>query len=146
MESTSATESADAAFEAVIDHIALSCPDPLALAKWYHAVFGFEAIDFDEFLAKKRPFPSVRISNSTIIDFFPASGLLEGCGAGQTLNHFCLALKNRGELERAVARLEASGFGPADATPKSRSGARGQGWSVYANDLAGNTLELRYYD
>lgn len=133
------------ALKAELDHVALNCgaTSPLTAAKWYSDVLGFAPINFDEFASGSRPFPSVRVSPGCILDFFNGEG--EGA-APQALNHICFALGSKVEVEAVVGRLGKAGYSPEDKVPKLRSGARGEGFSVYARDLMGHTLEFRYYE
>jgi catechol 2,3-dioxygenase-like lactoylglutathione lyase family enzyme len=134
------------ALEAELDHVALNCGivDPLTAARWYTNVLGFEPIDFDEYGGGRRPFPSVRVSSNCILDFFESEN---GHGSKTChLNHICFALRDRETLNTAIKRLKDAGYGPENETPIPRSGARGEGMSVYAEDIIGNVIELRYYE
>lgn len=129
---------------AELDHVALRCRgDALKLAHWYAEVLRFQPIDFEEFAAGSRPFPSVRISPSTIIDFFQASE--DQAADTRNGDHICFALSSRAELESTVERFRKLGLLPQDTEPKPRSGARGNGHSVYISDPEDNTLEFRAY-
>lgn len=129
-----------------LDHIALDCKnEPLDLVDFYVSVLGFEPYRVDAFKAGQAPFPSVRVSPMTILDFFaakepeapPPQGLRQS-------NHFCFSIA-KSEFDALRDRLEKNGVETTH-PPKKRSGARGDGWSIYLEDPEGNNLEFRYYD
>ena len=67
------------------DHIVLNVSDLERSLAWYTGTLGLEPVRVDEWRAGEAPFPSVRVSASTLID------LVEGERSGENLNHFCLA-------------------------------------------------------
>lgn len=146
--STAPAEPTPPALTADVDHVALSCRDALAAAQWYARVLGFAPVDFEAYRAGTRPFPSVRLSPACILDFFtrPQSAPAATGGGGGGLDHLCFAVKSRAELRGVIERLTAAGHAPADPVPAPRSGARGTGYSVYASDVCGNTVEFRTYE
>jgi catechol 2,3-dioxygenase-like lactoylglutathione lyase family enzyme len=133
--------------EADLDHIALQTHgDALVLASWYTDVLQFEPIDFAEYRDGTRPFPSVRISRTCILDFFGAGAESQSPQVVRNANHICFAVRSRSDLEDLMATLRNAGFPPMQDTPLRRSGARGDGYSVYVSDPDGNMLEFRAYD
>ena len=116
------------------DHLVLHCADVEKTLRWYNEMLGLAPVRLDEWRAGKAPFPSLRVNAGTIIDLIPGS-LPDG-----RLDHICLVI-------RAVDfdELVASGHFDVLDGPGSRSGARGDGTSVYVRDPDGLTVELRYY-
>jgi hypothetical protein len=132
--------------QADLDHIALQTrEDPLELASRYADVLRFAPIDFDSFRAGKRPFPSVRISDTCILDFFGPKDSNPTAAGPSNGNHICFALRSKDHLDVVIKALCTAGHPPEQETPVRRSGARGEGHSVYAKDPEGNALEFRAY-
>ncbi|KAA8499749.1 Glyoxalase domain-containing protein 5 [Porphyridium purpureum] len=137
---------------AALDHVAINVKDAAAMVDWYESVLELEPVDLDAFLSKARPFPSVRLNECTILDFFPPSES-DGDGAdgdsaakgNDAMNHLCMSL-NRTDFDRIVANARARGVHFDQEHPVSRSGAMGTGNSVYLRDLEKNVIELRYYE
>lgn len=91
----------------------------------------------DEWRSGDAPFPSVRLTPTTIIDLFGPDFVDEPDGTN--LDHFCLVI----DTDDLVA--------VADAFPGSQKadllfGAQGYASSVYIKDPDGNTVELRSYE
>jgi glyoxylase I family protein len=110
-------------------------------------------MDIDEFLAGTAPFPSVRVSDASILDLMPAiaapfasqfTGETTPTAAGKPMNHVCLAMDSA-ELEGLAARLTAAGVAMNRFGERS-FGARGSSeHSCYFQDPDGNVLEARRY-
>ena len=134
-----------------IDHLVLWVSDPLRSVEFYERVLGFVGVRVDEFRAGKAPFPSVRVSDGTIIDlmalaFAPKLNALPGAegSAGNRLNHVCLAM-SRAEYDALRGRLDAHGVAM-PVTMKDSFGARGSApEAFYFADPDGNVLEARHY-
>jgi catechol 2,3-dioxygenase-like lactoylglutathione lyase family enzyme len=116
------------------DHVVVLCSDVEASLAFYSGVLGMESIDADEWRNGKAFFPSVRVSESTIID------LLEGQPEGRNVDHFCLLIEptDLHELAQHPDLKVVEG-------PIQRGGAKGQGWSLYVNDPDGHLIELKQY-
>lgn len=137
-----------------IDHVVLWVKDAGAALRFYVDVVGFEAVRADEFLAGQAPFPSVRVSDSALLDLAPAMAapLAQGftgeklpTAAGQPINHVCLALE-RADFEALAARLSAAGIAMHKAGDRN-FGARGIATRFfYFQDPDGNVVEARSYD
>lgn len=137
-----------------IDHVVLWVEDARRSLEFYTQVLGLPSVRADEFLAGTAPFPSVRISEGSILDLVPAMGApmvaqftgeKKPTAAGKPINHVCLAM-DRSELDALAARLASAGvdkhrFG------ETSFGARGTSthW-FYFQDPDGNVLEARAYD
>ena len=116
------------------DHIVLTVPDVEAVVAWYADELGLGVERLDEWRRGDVLFPSLRLSNTAIID------LLQGERTGENVNHLAVTVEGV-DLDA----LAASGrfdvvMGPADLF-----GARGTGRGLYIRDPAGNLVELRTY-
>jgi glyoxylase I family protein len=129
-----------------LDHIVLNVADIERSLAFYTGVLGLRGERIEEFRAGKVGFPSVRISEGTIIDLFPtkqASVPDGGAKNNGNLNHFCMvvgAADFAGITDYLAARQIAIREGPI-----SRWGARGRATSVYFLDPDGNEVEIRAY-
>ena len=117
-----------------LDHIVLICADVDRTLGWYRDFLGLETVRFDEWKRGEVPFPSLRVSGSTIID------LIAGEPTDGRLDHFCLVV-DPVDLD-AIA---ASGDFDVVQGPARRFGARGDGTSLYVRDPDGTVVELRHY-
>ena len=130
-----------------MDHIVLNTENEEQMIKFYSKVLQLPSERLDEYRAGKVPFPSVRLNEHTIIDFFPkrmwGPSSVKGTGR-KDLNHFCVSLE-QAEWKRLVDRVTENGT-TIDVGPVPRWGACGVGTSVYFSDPEGNTIEARYYE
>lgn len=117
------------------DHVVLRCADVELTLGWYVDRLGLAPVRVDEWRRGDAPFPSVRVSDDTIID------LIEGPAADDgRLDHLCLVVE---PLD--LDDLAASGELDVAEGPARRSGARGEGTSLYVRDPDGLVVELRHY-
>ena len=125
-----------------LDHIVLNVRDVERSLDFYHRVLGLPAERVEAWRKGELGFPSVRVNDAIIIDLF---AMPEGNGQqpGLNLNHFCLVTE-RADLEAAAEELTQAGV-PIERGPARRSGARGDGLSVYFRDPDQNLIELRTY-
>jgi catechol 2,3-dioxygenase-like lactoylglutathione lyase family enzyme len=124
-----------------LDHVVLWTKDPRAAMDFYSRVVGLTPLRYTEFETGDAPFPSVRVSEDSIIDLMP---LAEG-SAGHPVNHVCLAL-SRSEYEALDQRLQAEGV---DTSVRLNHSYGARGWSphtYYFADPDGNVVEARYYE
>lgn len=146
--------------EGELDHVALGTVNgAMKLAKFYADVIGFASINFGAYERGEAHFPSVRVNAGTILDFFEPKKTLSSSTISDTDDethkdapglttalsqntHICFAL-TRSVWDAVVERLQNAGVTVTDS--KKRSGARGDGISVYCKDPEGNDLEFRYY-
>jgi catechol 2,3-dioxygenase-like lactoylglutathione lyase family enzyme len=123
-----------------LDHIVLWTKDPGAAVDFYSRVVGLTPLRVSEFAAGDAPFPSVRVSEDSIIDLMPLNDR-----PGQPVNHVCLAL-SKSEYDALDQRLAAEGV---DITMRTENsyGAQGRAsQNFYFADPDGNVVEARYYE
>lgn len=116
------------------DHLVLNVQDVERALEFYCGPLGLEPVRVEEWRAGKVPFPSVRVSPTTIID------LLDRPRGTSNVDHICLVVEpldwQQFSDSGALTVLEG---------PVGRFGARGEAQSVYVQDPDGNTVELRWY-
>jgi catechol 2,3-dioxygenase-like lactoylglutathione lyase family enzyme len=141
---------------AVLDHVVLWVADPVQSAQFFVDVVGLTAVRLDEFRAGAVMFPSVRLSDETILDLMPkamapaldAMGTrlspLTAASAGHLVNHVCLAM-SEADYRALRERLEARGINTS-VTMQNSFGARGNAPNAfYFHDPDGNVFEARHY-
>jgi catechol 2,3-dioxygenase-like lactoylglutathione lyase family enzyme len=116
------------------DHVVVICSDVEASLAFYVGVLGLESTDADAWREGKAFFPSVRVSESTIIDLLP------GQPDGRNVDHFCLVIEPT-DLHELAKRADLNVV----EGPVTRGGAYGTGWSLYITDPDGHLLELKQY-
>lgn len=120
------------------DHLVLRVDDLDGALSFYTEVLGLEPLRVDEFRRGEVPFPSVRISENSLIDLVPKSRM----PGSNNVDHFCLVVE--GALGELAAELEARGVKMTGESGR-RWGAHGYGDSIYVMDPEGNTIELKSY-
>ena len=132
--------------EFTFDHIVINVLDIDKMLQFYTEILQLPGERLEEFAAGQVPFPSVRLSNDSIIDLFPKK-LWEKTNPDKVcrpnLNHFCLVTK-AASAKSLQRRLEEQGV-TINEGPVKRWGAHGSGTSIYFQDPEGNTIEVRYY-
>ena len=118
-----------------LDHVVLKVTDVERSLSWYRDMFGLPIESLDEWRAGTRPFASLRINSSTIID------LISGEIDGVNVDHLALVTDRAGFDRFVNDHPDLIEMGPA-----SLSGAQGQGDGVYLRDPDGHRVELRTYD
>jgi len=119
------------------DHLVLKVADVERSLAFYSGSLGLQPVNVEQWRAGQVPFPSARVSPTTIIDLVARPRTEPG---GSNVDHFCLVVD---PLDwQAVID---SGILTVLEGPVSRSGARGSAQSVYVQDPDGNTIELRWY-
>ena len=126
-----------------LDHIVLNVRDVERSLDFYTRILGLPAERVEAWRKGDLGFPSVRVNDSTIIDLFPTPEDGGAAAGGLNLNHFCLVTE-RADLEAAAQELAQAGVA-IERGPAVRSGARGDGLSVYFRDPDANLIELRTY-
>ena len=117
-----------------VDHLVVNVADAEKSLAFYCGELGLAGVRVEKWRRGEAPFPSVRVSEGTILDLF------ELPRTGENVNHFCLTV-DPVDFEQ----VKASGRFEVLDGPGQRFGARGEGTSLYVRDPDGNTLELRYY-
>jgi len=135
-----------------LDHVVLWTKDVRASMEFYTKVVGLTPVRFDEFEAGDAPFPSVRVSQDSIIDLMSSEGaagtelMTKADGsAGHRINHVCLAM-SKAEYDGLDQRLQAAGV---DTSARLNHSFGAQGWApqgYYFADPDGNVVEARYYE
>ena len=121
-----------------IDHVVVVCSDVERTLRWWREELGLEPVRLEEWRAGTAPFPSLRLSETTVADF------VRGERMGENYAHIALAVDvSRDEL---AALVEERGWDVASPLDSHLFGARGIGAGVYIRDPEGNVLELRTYD
>jgi catechol 2,3-dioxygenase-like lactoylglutathione lyase family enzyme len=124
-----------------LDHIVLDVADVEQSLRFYQTVLGLGAERVEAWRRGEVGFPSLRVSEGTLIDLVSASG---GASPGRTnLAHFCLVTDSP-TLEQAMHSLSAAGVA-IETGPATRFGARGNALSIYFRDPDQNLIELRTY-
>lgn len=116
------------------DHLVLNVADAERALGFYCGPLGLEPVRVEEWRAGKVPFPSARVSPTTIID------LVEGDRGESNVDHICLVVEPL-DWQQVI---DSGVFTVVDG-PGRRFGARGDAQSVYVLDPDGNTVELRWY-
>lgn len=116
-----------------LDHVVLVCRDVEASLTFYCEQLGLEPERVDEWRAGTAPFPSARVTPTTIIDLFA------GEPSGTNLDHLCLTFDGD-TLDALHERFPDGRIG------RRLFGAQGLADSLYVRDPDGNTVELRHYD
>ncbi|MFJ8545805.1 VOC family protein [Streptomyces sp. NPDC093586] len=119
------------------DHLVLNVADIERSLAFYTGPLGLEPVRAEEWRAGEAPFPSVRVSPTTIIDLVEASA--DG-PRGSNVDHVCLVVEPL-DWQQVV---DSGVFTVVDG-PGERFGARGTAVSLYVADPDGNTVELRWY-
>jgi catechol 2,3-dioxygenase-like lactoylglutathione lyase family enzyme len=117
-----------------IDHLVLRSTDVERTVAWYREHLGVEAERLAEWRTGEVLFPSLRLSDTTIID------VLAGERSGTNVDHFAVVVEDVDLVELASSGELDVVAGPADLW-----GARGQGRGLYVHDPDGNVVELRSY-
>lgn len=124
-----------------LDHLVLVVGDVERSLDWYGRHAGLAGVRVEEWRRGEAPFPSLRVTDETIIDLIPrgpGDGAEGDDGAGRGhLDHICFTV-GAADRERLAAELEVVDEGP-------RFGARGLGDSIYVRDPDGLLVEFRSY-
>jgi catechol 2,3-dioxygenase-like lactoylglutathione lyase family enzyme len=118
------------------DHVVLAVADVERSLAWYTDVVGLAPVRVEEWRRGDAPFPSVRVSPTTIIDLIPKA-------ADGNVDHFCL-VADTADTNDLTDWAAGAGLTVLDG-PGPRFGARGVATSIYVKDPDGNTVEFRHY-
>lgn len=117
-----------------LDHIVLVVGDVERSLDWYQQHLGLAGVRIAEWRRGEAPFPSLRVTESTIIDLVPGERT-----DGGHLDHICFVV-GRDDLEALSDRSDLTII---DQGP--RYGAQGEGQSIYVKDPDDLTVEIRAY-
>jgi catechol 2,3-dioxygenase-like lactoylglutathione lyase family enzyme len=115
-----------------LDHVVVCCADVERSLTFYCDKLGLEPVRLGEWRRGEVPFPSVRITPTTILDLFHSKP------DGVNVDHFCLVMEPT-DLEEVAAAF------PGSERADGLYGAQGYASSVYVKDPDGTTIELRCY-
>ncbi|GAA3165093.1 MULTISPECIES: VOC family protein [Streptomyces] len=119
------------------DHLVLNVTDIERSLDFYTGPLGLEPVRVAQWRAGQVPFPSVRVSPTTIIDLVEVPG---DQPQGSNVDHICLVVEPL-DWQQVI---DSGVFTVLDG-PGKRYGARGTALSLYVQDPDGNTVELRWY-
>lgn len=122
------------------DHLVLTVRDVERSLEFYSGLLGLEPVRVAEWRAGEVPFPSVRVSPTTLIDLFGRRTTEPVVPTVPNVDHICLVVE---PLDWQHV-LDAAVFTVLEG-PVERFGARGTANSVYVRDPDGNRVELRWY-
>jgi catechol 2,3-dioxygenase-like lactoylglutathione lyase family enzyme len=115
-----------------LDHVVFRCADIETSLSFYTEQLGLAGERVEEWRRGEAPFPSVRITPTTIIDLFG------GGPDGANVDHVCLVIEPT-DLDALAASF------PDAKRADHLFGAQGYASSLYVRDPDGNTIELRSY-
>lgn len=115
-----------------LDHVVICSSDVERSLAFYCGTLGLEPERVDEWRTGDAPFPSARVSPTTIIDLFAEAG------DGRNVDHVCLVLEPT-DLDAIAEQF------PGSHRSDRVYGAQGYASSLYVTDPDGNTIELRCY-
>ena len=126
-----------------MDHIVLRVRDVEESIGFYSQVLGLKLERVDEWRRGEVRFPSARLNDDTIIDFFATDQPAIGKGGLKNQDHFCMVIEPT-DMEALKASFEAMGV-EIQGGPGKRWGSHGDGISLYVYDPDDNVVELRHY-
>ncbi len=118
-----------------LDHIVLVVSDVERSLAWYMKHAGLASVNVDEWRAGQAFFPSLRVSEATIIDYVPG----DSASARGHLDHVCFVVSAT-DLESIVNDTDLT-----IVDQGLRSGAKGVGTSIYVRDPDDLLVEFRSY-
>jgi catechol 2,3-dioxygenase-like lactoylglutathione lyase family enzyme len=126
-----------------MDHIVLRVKDVETSLRFYTGLLGLKPERIEQWRAGEVRFPSARLNDDTIIDFFATDQQPIGKGGVRNQDHFCMVIEPT-DMEELKSRFEAIGV-EIQAGPGKRWGSHGDGISLYIYDPDDNVVELRHY-
>jgi catechol 2,3-dioxygenase-like lactoylglutathione lyase family enzyme len=126
-----------------MDHIVLRVKDVDVSLRFYTELLGLKPERIEQWRAGEVRFPSARLNNDTIIDFFATDQQPIGKDGVRNQDHFCMIIEPT-DMDELKSRFEAAGV-EIQAGPGKRWGAHGDGISLYIYDPDNNVVELRHY-
>jgi catechol 2,3-dioxygenase-like lactoylglutathione lyase family enzyme len=126
-----------------MDHIVLRVKDVEVSLQFYTELLGLRPERVEQWRAGEIRFPSARLNDDTIIDFFATDQQPIGKNGVRNQDHFCMVIEPT-DMDDLKSRFEAMGV-EIQAGPGKRWGAHGDGISLYIYDPDDNVVELRHY-
>ena len=126
-----------------MDHIVLRNQDVETALRFYTEVLGMKPERVGQWRAGEVRFPSARLNDDTIIDFFGSDQAPIGKEGARNQDHFCMVIEPT-DMEELKAKFEAMGV-EIQGGPGTRWGSHGDGISLYIYDPDNNVVELRHY-
>ena len=126
-----------------MDHIVLRVKDVETALRFYAETLGLQTERVDQWRAGEVRFPSARINDDTIIDFFGSDQEPMTREGSRNQDHFCMVIEPT-DMEDLKVKFEAIGV-EIQAGPGKRWGSHGDGISLYIYDPDDNVVELRHY-
>ena len=126
-----------------MDHIVLRNKDVEVSLRFYVEVLGLKPERVEQWRAGEVRFPSARLNDDTIIDFFGSDQDPIGKEGAKNQDHFCMVIEQT-DMEELKSRFEDLGV-EIQAGPGKRWGSHGDGISLYVYDPDDNVVELRHY-
>ena len=126
-----------------MDHIVLRVKDVEVALQFYTETLGLKAERVDQWKNGEVRFPSARLNDDTIIDFFASDDRPTSRDGVRNQDHFCMVIEPT-DMDELKSKFEATGI-EIQAGPGKRWGSHGDGISLYVYDPDDNVVELRYY-
>ena len=126
-----------------MDHIVLRVKDVETTLRFYTETLGLKPERVEQWRAGEIRFPSARLNDDTIIDFFASEERPANKDDIRNQDHFCMVIEQT-DMEDLKSKFEAMGV-EIQAGPGKRWGSHGDGISLYVYDPDENVVELRHY-
>jgi catechol 2,3-dioxygenase-like lactoylglutathione lyase family enzyme len=126
-----------------MDHIVLRVEDVEVSLAFYTDTLGLRPERVEQWRAGEVRFPSARLNDDTIIDFFLTDQQPIGRDGIKNQDHFCMVIEPQ-DMEALKERCLSLGI-EVQQGPGTRWGAHGNGTSLYIYDPDDNVVELRHY-
>lgn len=130
-----------------LDHIVLNVTDVKASVDFYQKLLSASVENWQAYIKGEVKFPSIRVSDTFIIDMFPPAmwqdQTSDSC-AKNNINHFCFAVAID-QWQTIYESLQQQGV-EIIRGPGVYWGAQGNATSIYIKDPDGNEVEIRKYD
>lgn len=126
-----------------LDHVAFNVMDAERSVRFYGQTLGLETVRLAEYRAGTAPFPSVRLNETTILDFFPPNYHRAAPG-GNNVNHIALSVPD--SPENIEAFLKERGIGIVRRMTENFAAHGIAHVAFHIADPDGNFLELHTYE
>ncbi len=126
-----------------MDHIVLRVKDVDESLRFYTETLGLKPERIEQWRAGEVRFPSARLNDDTIIDFFGSDQQPIARDGVRNQDHFCMVIEPT-DMEELKTKFEALGV-EIQAGPGKLWGSHGDGISLYVYDPDEYVVELRHY-